>query len=252
MSAGEPAERRKRVTWQLGGLGVNMSVVAEMERSGYHHNHGDKSHQEQSQSGSETVEHKSLPPSVQITPSACVQHSALPSFSEGDAGVPIPEYAFYQNHHFHQHSHHQQQSWCLPEAGVLFYPPHPLPQPQVQPPPQPPPLSLQTAPGAMAFYSQQEERTEPPQCVEGRITQRGRSKSSGSSTDAPWDIKDGVLPVVRCCVKATDFKRVYLATVMLSFGLTVYQLFPSAGFGVYFLTRFDISPVRSGLKPLSV
>ncbi|VDK20510.1 unnamed protein product [Taenia asiatica] len=174
-----------------------MSVVAEVERSGYHHNHSNKSHQERTQSGSEALEPKPLPPNVQIIPSTCVQHSAIPSFGEGDTSAPIPEYAFYQSHHqVHQHPQHQQQSWCLPEAGVLFYPPHPLPHSQVQPPPQPPPISLQTAPDAMAFYTQQGERTEPPQCIESRITQRGRSKSSGSSTDAPWDIKDGVLPVV--------------------------------------------------------
>ncbi|EUB59568.1 Transcription factor glial cells missing 2 [Echinococcus granulosus] len=173
-----------------------MSVVAEVDRSGYHHNHSNKSHQDRNQSGSEAVETKPLHPNVQIAPSTSVQHSVFPSFSESDTGASIPEYTFYQNHHqLHQH---QQQSWCLPEGGVLFYPPQPLSQPQIQlqAHPQPPPHALQTTSETMPFYSQQGERTEPPQCIESRMSQRGRSKSSGSSTDAPWDIKDSVLPMV--------------------------------------------------------
>ncbi|CDS43398.1 glial cells missing [Echinococcus multilocularis] len=173
-----------------------MSVVAEVDRSGYHHNHSNKSHQDRNQSGSEAVETKPLPPNVQIAPSTSVQHSVFPSFSESDTGASIPEYTFYQNHHqLHQH---QQQSWCLPEGGVLFYPPQPLSQPQIQlhAHAQPPPHALQTSSETMPFYSQQGERTEPQQCIESRMSQRGRSKSSGSSTDAPWDIKDSVLPMV--------------------------------------------------------
>ncbi|VDM32577.1 unnamed protein product [Hydatigera taeniaeformis] len=172
-----------------------MSIVTEVEGSGYHHNNNNKSRQERSRSGCEAVEAKPLPSNVQITPSTSTQHSSIQSFGEDDSGVPIPDYTFYQNpHQLHQHSQHHHQSWCLPEAGVIFYPPHPLPHLQLQP--QAPSHPLQTTPESIAFYGQQGERTEPTHCTESRITQRGRSKSSGSSIDAPWDIKDGVLPVV--------------------------------------------------------
>ncbi|VDD81379.1 unnamed protein product [Mesocestoides corti] len=138
--------------------------VGKLERSGCH----------QEDSAGSDLHHPLVPAGHSTIPP-----SVVGLFAENEP-TSVPDLLFYQQQ---QQQQHHQLTWCFSETGASLFP----------------------LEGDAAFYSQPEPQPheharevpeiKPAQVREG-ASQRGRSKSSGNSSDAPWDIKDSILPTV--------------------------------------------------------